>query len=73
MPVDARSLVNTKNGKRDGTRTFAQTDKPLNATVLYFAGFMAIKMIISNRKMPKKNDSFGIFNLLCLTRVFIFR
>ena len=71
MPVDASNFVIIKNGKRDGTRTFAHIDKPFKAIELYLDGFIATRIIIKINKIPKINESFGNFILLCLTRVFI--
>lgn len=48
---DEISLVNIKNGKSEGTKTFAQTSSPLYATTLYLAGFIVIKTNIKSKQI----------------------
>ena len=47
----AKSLVIIKNGSRAGSKTFAQTSIPLNATTLYFAGFSTMAKITNNNRI----------------------
>ena len=71
IPVAESIFVKMKNGNNDGTSTFAHIEIPFNATLLYFDGLIAITMITKRMRIPNINESFGNFNFLCLTRVFI--
>ena len=63
-PVLTKSLVKIKNGKSDGKRIFAQISMPLKATAEYFAGFMVIRIITKNNKIPIK--IFRLFEIFLL-------
>lgn len=54
-PLAENSFVSIKNGKSEGSKIFAQTSTPLYATFEYFAGFIAINIIIINIAKPKKS------------------
>ncbi len=70
-PVDEKSFVKIKKGKREGSKIFAQTKTPFNETCAYFAGFITINMIITRKNKPKIKDLLFKNFLVCLTILFI--
>lgn len=52
-PLAEKSLVKTKNGNSEGTRTLTQTSKPCKAMLEYLVGFIIMAKITNKIKIAK--------------------